>query len=305
MVTINHDPRCLAITSGGDCSCGFAQHGEPFYEAAEHAHKYKTIASGVRCPIQATFCTQQDCLETSVCHSPEVGKGHAALLGDHAPPMQCVDTGTISMVTAPPSLTPEVSRDTTRRFCPENSHGCARDDCGTGCKALPDHAPGKMRLGITCGKLDLPCYAPECREGGCIVARNEERVLCEAVKGPCPQKKPCERPCTFLGKVTTASVFPAGEPCRPSRCDEFDAATDVTTKRGAVYGHPADNFKRIAALQALVAECPIPEVRHALDMICVKLARVVETPDHLDSYIDIAGYARTALMVLDRLKPRT
>jgi hypothetical protein len=95
------------------------------------------------------------------------------------------------------------------------------------------------------------------------------------------------------------------EPPKPSRADEFDeAVAKITQVRGEVYGHPADNFKRIVALQALLADCPTPEVRHALDMICVKLARLVRTPDHVESLIDIAGYARTVAMALDRLKPK-
>jgi hypothetical protein len=34
-------------------------------------------------------------------------------------------------------------------------------------------------------------------------------------------------------------------------------------------------------------------------MIGVKMARLCTTPDHLDSLIDIAGYARTIAMIHD------
>lgn len=82
---------------------------------------------------------------------------------------------------------------------------------------------------------------------------------------------------------------------------QFDAAIQtITQQRGGVYGHPADDFRRATALKAVVAECPNPLVRHALEMICVKMARLINAPDHLDSFIDIAGYARTGVMCLDR-----
>jgi hypothetical protein len=54
-----------------------------------------------------------------------------------------------------------------------------------------------------------------------------------------------------------------------TRTEQFDAAcADVTQRREANYGHPLDN------------------------------------PDHLDSAIDIAGYARTIVMALDEQEKR-
>jgi hypothetical protein len=87
-----------------------------------------------------------------------------------------------------------------------------------------------------------------------------------------------------------------------SATEQFDTALAglVNRERGSVYGHPLDNFRRIAALQATTAECRDPEIRVALDNICVKLARLIETPSHIDSAIDVAGYARTIVMILDK-----
>lgn len=83
--------------------------------------------------------------------------------------------------------------------------------------------------------------------------------------------------------------------------EHFDSALRrLTQDRGAIYGHPADDFRRAQALQAVIAECPHPLVRHALNMIAVKIARLIQTPDHQDSIEDIAGYARTIAMILDR-----
>lgn len=85
-----------------------------------------------------------------------------------------------------------------------------------------------------------------------------------------------------------------------SPLQQFDAAVArVTQDRGSNYGHPADDFDRAARLKAVVAEIEDPLIRHAAEMICVKLARLIHTPEHLDSWIDIAGYARTAVMVID------
>lgn len=86
----------------------------------------------------------------------------------------------------------------------------------------------------------------------------------------------------------------------PSRTVRFDEAMKtLTADRGAVYGPPSEDFARINALKQGVASCANPEVRHALEMICVKMARLCQTPDHYDSALDIAGYARTIMMVLD------
>lgn len=85
------------------------------------------------------------------------------------------------------------------------------------------------------------------------------------------------------------------------RLAEFDAASQrITTDRGAHYAHPAINFRRIADLHRVINECPDPLVRHALQMIAVKISRLIETPNHLDSWIDIMGYARTGVMVTDK-----
>lgn len=72
---------------------------------------------------------------------------------------------------------------------------------------------------------------------------------------------------------------------------------ELTAERGAVYGHPLDDFGRVALIKQAVAECPDPEVRHALEMIGVKLARLVTTPDHQDTIDDIKGYAECINMI--------
>ena len=86
--------------------------------------------------------------------------------------------------------------------------------------------------------------------------------------------------------------------------DFDDGIKRVTIDRGDIYGHPLTNFERIAHLKAGVAGCPDKAIRHALEMICVNMSRLVQTPDHDDSILDIAGYARTMAMILDEREKR-
>ena len=84
--------------------------------------------------------------------------------------------------------------------------------------------------------------------------------------------------------------------------DQFDTAlATITQERGEAYGHPHETFDQIAVLQVMVVECPDPRVRHALEMICVKLVRLCQdpTPANMDNVIDIAGYSRTIAMIWD------
>lgn len=82
--------------------------------------------------------------------------------------------------------------------------------------------------------------------------------------------------------------------------ERFDRAyAGVTEDRRHVYGEPEDTYRRISALREIVDECPDPQIREILGMIATKLARLVQTPTHLDSWVDVAGYARCGAMLLD------
>ncbi|MBC8158973.1 MAG: hypothetical protein H8E94_06550 [Alphaproteobacteria bacterium] len=81
----------------------------------------------------------------------------------------------------------------------------------------------------------------------------------------------------------------------------FDEAIKTITQfRGKDYGHPLEDFERAQTIKAAVSICKNAPVRHALEMIGVKMARLAQTPDHMDSVIDIAGYARTIAMILEK-----
>ena len=79
--------------------------------------------------------------------------------------------------------------------------------------------------------------------------------------------------------------------------DCLDAAIEATKDRGLNYGKPEDNFQRIADLwNTYIAGKRDPmEGITPLDvanlMVLMKVARLQNSPGHLDSWVDIAGYA--------------
>ena len=90
------------------------------------------------------------------------------------------------------------------------------------------------------------------------------------------------------------------DPTSVGLLEQFDALyATVTADRRDVYGDPQDTYRRVSALRAVVDECPDPQIREILGMIVMKITRLVQTPDHLDSWVDVAGYARCGAMLLD------
>jgi hypothetical protein len=77
----------------------------------------------------------------------------------------------------------------------------------------------------------------------------------------------------------------------------------VNGDRQSVYGHPYDDFGRVAIMTKPILESEIdPRLKHALYMIQVKIARLLETPGHVDSIVDVHGYMNTYEMVLERME---
>lgn len=80
-----------------------------------------------------------------------------------------------------------------------------------------------------------------------------------------------------------------------------EAAALVGGDRGDTYGHPADDFGKVTGAANALGINPLSgPLHHALYMVLVKLSRLVETPDHHDSIVDVCGYMRTYEMVLGR-----
>lgn len=86
-----------------------------------------------------------------------------------------------------------------------------------------------------------------------------------------------------------------------SNIEKFDGVLNVVNKERMLdYGHPADDFEKVAKLKAALPNFDDPRIRHIAEVICIKLARLSNNQFHLDSWIDIAGYARCAVLIMDR-----
>lgn len=94
-----------------------------------------------------------------------------------------------------------------------------------------------------------------------------------------------------------------------AKCNDgpTDVTTAILTDRGQKYGayieqaQTAQRLKRILADVVATRVTPIrSDAAESMQMICTKLSRLVHgDPEHLDSWDDIAGYAR---LVADRLR---
>ena len=68
-------------------------------------------------------------------------------------------------------------------------------------------------------------------------------------------------------------------------------AAGVVEHRRELYGEPGPLFERITARWSQVLGCEVTAAEVGLCLIDVKLARLVRDPAHLDSIVDVAGYA--------------
>lgn len=71
----------------------------------------------------------------------------------------------------------------------------------------------------------------------------------------------------------------------------LDLARKATTARQDTYGRPEDGFAVIARLWSIVLGVEVAPHQVALALAAVKTARLVSNPKHLDSWVDLAGYA--------------
>ena len=73
-----------------------------------------------------------------------------------------------------------------------------------------------------------------------------------------------------------------------------NAKTLISGQRAIDYGDAQDNFNRIAAGWNIIienADGPVTAKHVALMMDWVKTARLLENPDHVDSWVDKVGYS--------------
>jgi len=68
--------------------------------------------------------------------------------------------------------------------------------------------------------------------------------------------------------------------------------------RNIDYGHPLDDFGKVAKMWEVVLGCSITAEQIGLCMICVKIARQTNRPKR-DNMVDAAGYAETVQKCID------
>jgi len=83
------------------------------------------------------------------------------------------------------------------------------------------------------------------------------------------------------------------------RFELLDAARNAVSDRGVAYGNVRDNHERIAVMWTALLGVSISAPQVAMMMAALKLARLAATPDHQDSWIDLAGYAATGSECLE------
>ena len=108
------------------------------------------------------------------------------------------------------------------------------------------------------------------------------------------------------GETHRARLIPQDPPSAMSRHDLLEAAKAATADRGLNYGRPEDNFRRIARLwnahlvnrhaegfggDTGMAIPTLDAIDVAQMMALLKIARLEHAPDHMDSVVDLAGYA--------------
>lgn len=77
-----------------------------------------------------------------------------------------------------------------------------------------------------------------------------------------------------------------------NRKEILDEANRLTHgDREKNYGSALTNHQRIASLWSTFLQTEITPAQVAICMGLVKVARLIETPDHLDSFIDLAAYS--------------
>ena len=65
----------------------------------------------------------------------------------------------------------------------------------------------------------------------------------------------------------------------------------VVNRRRREYGEPAELFADVAMRWSLTLSTEVSPAQVALCLIDLKLARLAHDPKHLDSIVDVAGYA--------------
>lgn len=70
-----------------------------------------------------------------------------------------------------------------------------------------------------------------------------------------------------------------------------DASTAINGDRQQDYGDARPSFERIAAMWALILDTPVSSHQVAQCLAAMKISRSMTSPEKLDNWVDMAGYA--------------
>ena len=76
----------------------------------------------------------------------------------------------------------------------------------------------------------------------------------------------------------------------------------INGPRAQDYGDAYENHKRIAEIWSIILGFKVTEEQVLLMMIGLKVARLIQTPNHQDSIIDTAGYAAALSELIEEKK---
>jgi hypothetical protein len=71
----------------------------------------------------------------------------------------------------------------------------------------------------------------------------------------------------------------------------LEHAAGLVTRRRHEYGEPADVFEAVAKRWSLVFGTRVSPAQVVIALLDLKLVRLSRDPKHLDSIVDVAGYA--------------
>ena len=80
--------------------------------------------------------------------------------------------------------------------------------------------------------------------------------------------------------------------------DVLNEAHDILLQREERYDDFHITAIRTASIQSVVSETPRTPEGFCLDMVAVKLARIYNSPDHLDNYLDAICYLAEAAALM-------
>ena len=83
------------------------------------------------------------------------------------------------------------------------------------------------------------------------------------------------------------------------KVEALEAAIHAVAERGENYGDARQNHTRIAAMWSVVLGKTLTNEHVVMCMTCLKVARLMETPEHVDSWVDIAGYGACGAEIAD------